>query len=197
MLQPTRLCSKTLIDNIFLNSIEYPAYSGNLTVQLSDNLFQFIILEGFYQELNPKKDNISERNFKNFSKEFYDIMKNTDCDNILMIGKNDPNLSMNNLHLHINNILNVLTPYKKLSKKEFLFLMKKRDKLLFKYSKHKQKNSQVAIALYNKYKGVRNKVTKLKLGYYKKFFDSNKSKLSSIWKGIRSIVHINNTRVRG
>ena len=29
--------------------------------------------------------------------------------------------------------------------------------------------------------------------YYKKFFDSNKSKLSSIWKGIRSIVNINNT----
>ena len=54
VLQPTRLCSKTLIDNIFLNSIEYPASSGNLTVQLSDHLFQFIILEGFYKELNPK-----------------------------------------------------------------------------------------------------------------------------------------------
>ena len=135
-------------------------------------------------------------------------MKNTDWDNILMIGKNDPNLSMNNLHLHINNILNVLAPFKKLSKKELklktkpwinneiLFLMKKRDKLLFKYSKHKQKNSQVAIALYNEYKGVRNKVTKLKrdkLEYYKKFFYSNKSKLLSIWKGIRSIVNINNT----
>ena len=40
-------------------------------------------------------------------------------------------------------------------------------------------------------------VTKLerdnKLGYYKNFFDSNKSKLLSIWKGIRSIVNINNT----
>ena len=106
---------------------------------------------------------------------------------------------MNNLHLHINNILDVLAPFKKLSKKELklktkpwinneiLFLMKKRDKLLFKYSKHKQKNSQVAIALYKEYKGVRNKVTKLKrdnkLEYYKKFFDSNKCKLSSIWKG--------------
>ena len=75
--------------------------------------------------------------------------------------------------------------------------MKKRDKLRFKYSKHKQKNSQVAIALYKEYKGIRNKVTKLKrdnkLEYYKKFFDSNKSKLSSILKGIRSIVNINNT----
>ena len=75
--------------------------------------------------------------------------------------------------------------------------MQKRDKVLFKYSKHKQKNSQEAIALYNEYKAVRNKVTKLKrdnkLEYYKKFFDSNKSKLSSIWKGISSTVNINNT----
>ena len=35
ILQPTRLKSKTLIDNIFINSIEYPSYSGNLTIQLS------------------------------------------------------------------------------------------------------------------------------------------------------------------
>ena len=45
VLQPTRLSSKTLIDNIFLNTIEYSAYSGNLTVQLSDHLFQSIILK--------------------------------------------------------------------------------------------------------------------------------------------------------
>ena len=40
ILQPTRPSSKTLIDNIFLNAIDFPAYSGNLTIQLSDHLFQ-------------------------------------------------------------------------------------------------------------------------------------------------------------
>ena len=35
ILQPTRIKSKTLIDNIFINTIEYPSYNGNLTVQLS------------------------------------------------------------------------------------------------------------------------------------------------------------------
>ena len=55
VLQPTRLCSKTPIDNICLNTIEYSTFSGNLTVQLSDHLFQFIIVEGFYKELIPKK----------------------------------------------------------------------------------------------------------------------------------------------
>ena len=45
-------------------------------------------------------------------------MKSTDWKNILMIDKSDPNLSMNNLHHFINSILDILAPYKKLSKKE-------------------------------------------------------------------------------
>ena len=148
VLQPTRLSSKTLIDNIFLNTIEYSAYSGNLTVQLSDHLFQFIIHEGFHKELTPKKSNTHESNFKNFSeREFNDILKNNVWENILMIDKSDPNLSMNNLHVFINSILDVLASYRKLSKKELNLkskpwindeiqhLMKKRDKLLSKYSK--------------------------------------------------------------
>ena len=42
ILQPTRLAknSKTLIDNIFLNSIEFNTFSGNLTSQILDNLPQ-------------------------------------------------------------------------------------------------------------------------------------------------------------
>ena len=60
--------------------------------------------------------------------------------------------------------------------KETLILMKKRDKLLYKYSKYKLKNSQLAITIYNEYKLIRNQVTKLKrdnkLDYYKKFFNT-------------------------
>ena len=126
-----------------------------------------------------------------------------------MIDKSDLNLSMSNLHHFINSILDVLAPYKKLSKNELKLkskpwinneiqvLMKKRDKLLYKYSKHKLKNSHTAISLCNEYKVIRNKITTMKrvnkLEYYKKFFDSNKNKMSSIWKGIRSIVNISNT----
>ena len=147
---------------------------------------------------------------KNFSEqEFNDIMKSTDWKNILMIDKSDLNLSMSNLHHFINSILDVLAPYKKLSKKELKlkskpwinneiqFLMKKRDTFLYKYSKHKLKNSHTAISLYNEYKVMRNKITTMKcvnkLEYHKKFFDSNNNKMPSIWKGIRSIVNISNT----
>ena len=50
ILQPTRLRSKTLIDHIFFNSLEYHSFSGNLLYELSDHLTQFIILEGFVKE---------------------------------------------------------------------------------------------------------------------------------------------------
>ena len=45
ILQPTRPKSKTLIDNILINTVEYPSHSGNLATQISDHLLQFVILE--------------------------------------------------------------------------------------------------------------------------------------------------------
>ena len=56
IMQPTRLMSKTLIDNIFKNSIDYISFSGNITIQLSDHLFQFVTLQGFFKDLLPKKN---------------------------------------------------------------------------------------------------------------------------------------------
>ena len=52
--------------------------------------------------------------------------------------------------------------------------MKKRDQLLFKYTKHKKNNYELATNLYNEYIIIRNNVTRLKrdskLQYYKKNF---------------------------
>ena len=42
VLQPTRLTSKSLIDNIYFNSLEY-----NLLLELSDEHIEFLILEGY------------------------------------------------------------------------------------------------------------------------------------------------------
>ena len=144
--------SKTLNDNILINSVEYPSHSGNLTVQISDHLLQFVILEGFFKELVPRKINIFERNYQNFTeREFNEALTNMDWDQILSIEGNDPNISMNNLHQHIDYLLDEFAPYKKLSKKEYklkskpwinrniLTEMKKRDKLLHKYCKAKDK----------------------------------------------------------
>ena len=50
VLQPTRLTSKSLIDNIFFNSLEYKSNSGNMFLELCDHLIQFLILEGFVKK---------------------------------------------------------------------------------------------------------------------------------------------------
>ena len=79
------------------------------SIQLSDHLFQFVILEGFYKDLTPRKSKIYERNYKNFSEqEFTDTMAVTDWRNILQLDLNDPNLSMNNVHQYVNNFLDVV-----------------------------------------------------------------------------------------
>ena len=118
VLQPSRLISNTLIDNIFINSVEYLSHSGNLTIQIADHLFQFVLLEGFFKDLLPKKVKIYERNFKNFvDREFNEALNPTNWDEILLINENDPNMALNNFHQHINYLLDEFAPYKKLSKK--------------------------------------------------------------------------------
>ena len=44
IMQPTRFASRSLIDNIFINSIEYMSYRGNITIQISGQLLQFVLL---------------------------------------------------------------------------------------------------------------------------------------------------------
>ena len=202
ILQPTRLVSKTLIDNIFINSIDYTSFSGNLTIQLSDHLFQFTILEGFFKEILPKKINIYGRNFKHFSEqEFNDSLLNTNLAELLNLENGDPNISMNNFHQHINNLLDKLSKKElKLKQRSLInnsiqYHMKRRDNFLRSYTKLNNKESREAQAILKDYKVVKNLVTKMKrdskIEYYKKFFENNKYKVSSIWKGIRIIVNIN------
>ena len=70
--------------------------------------------------------------------------------------------------------------------------MKKRDNLLKMYLKSKVGCNSTVI--YDKYKSIRNEITKLKRDskkkYYKEYFEHNKINLYSTWKGIKSIVKI-------
>ena len=71
------------------------------------------------------------------------------------------------------------------------------DKLLYKYSKLKDKRSEHDRLIHNEFKHIRNDSIKMKreskINYYNNYFEANKSKMSSIWKGIRSIVNLNNS----
>ena len=191
ILQPTRSVSKSLIDNIFFDTIDYPSKSGNLNIQLADHLLQFALLEDFFQPSFRKKHNIKEWNFKHFNKrEFKETIDSIDVYNVLKLNKNDPNFSLENIHNHVHFILDEFAPFKKLNKreiklkskpwisKEILFLMWKRDKLFSKY--HKCKNPTYKPNLFSLYKVIRNEITKLKrdnkIKHYKNFFEVNKKR---------------------
>ena len=85
VLQPTMLVknAKTLIDNIFLNSIEFNSFSDNLISQISDYFPQFLILKDFYHKTLINSNNVFERNYRFFSHdEFKNELKNIPWDNI-------------------------------------------------------------------------------------------------------------------
>ena len=90
ILQPTRYTDKnrsSLIDNIFVNSLDLKATSGNFIAKVSGHMPNFITLE---RKIHiTKKSNILKRNFKNFKESDYikDIKDNFDfvddgCQNI-------------------------------------------------------------------------------------------------------------------
>ena len=62
VLQPARVTdkSKTLIDNIFVNSFEFTTLSGSITHSISDHLIQFVIFEDFITPKLPPKPNQTE-----------------------------------------------------------------------------------------------------------------------------------------
>ena len=66
--QPARIrdSSKTLIDNIFPDTLIENIISGNLTATISDHLRQFIILPNILSNPPSNKSNIYERDWFNF-----------------------------------------------------------------------------------------------------------------------------------
>ena len=86
ILQPTRLGKnyKTLINNIFINTLEFGSYSGNFISQISDDLLQFVILKDFLRKPPSNQSDSFELNYKFFyDDEFKDDLKNIPWQNIL------------------------------------------------------------------------------------------------------------------
>ena len=205
ILQPSRLQSKTLIDNIFFNSIEYQTNSGNILIEISDHLIQFLILEGYSKEKTLPDVNIMKRDFRNFNeREFSESLDIMDWNKICNLELNDPNLSCKNFIDGITYLLDEFAPYKKVTKKELKLMTKPwiskdilkkckdRDSILKQISK--ENNTINKINLRNEYKTLRNEITKNKRdnkkAYYTIYFEKNKNKSSKIWKGIRDLVNL-------
>ena len=113
VLQRTRLHSKTIIDNKFFNSLT--SFSGNLLIEISDYLIQFLILEGFIKERPIPILNIFKRDYSNFyEKEFKEAVDRLDWHAVVDINQKDPNRSLNNFYNSITYLLDEFAPKKRL-----------------------------------------------------------------------------------
>ena len=169
VLQPTRLHSKTLIDNLFFNSLEYTSFSGNLLIEISDRLIQFLILEGFIKEKPITILNIFKRDYSNFNEnEFKEAGDRLDWLSVVDINQKDPNRSLNNIY-NITYLLDEFAPKKRLhgrninSNSNLGLLMKSSNNVkkdfLFKCCT-KENDPIKKDNLYATYKNIRNAITR-------------------------------------
>ena len=206
--RPTRVTSRsrTLIDNIFINSIHDNLTSGNLTTSISDHLPQFVLLPCTSEPL-PKKA-IYRRNFKNFdSQNFILDLLGIDWGKHLQIENNNVDSSMKTFLDIFEALLNRYAPLKKLSNKEIrqkqkpwitpgiLKSIQTRDFLHKKWCT--AKNSTTKHDFETKFKKYRASITSLikisKEDYHKQFFAQNKHDLKKTWEGIKSIINLKST----
>ena len=199
VLQPTRLRSKTLIDNIYFNSLEYCSKSGNILVELSDHLFQFLMLEGFSKKVKMPYSEMYKRDKSNFNDREFDevVIKGTDWESVCAGG-------LESFYDKIIFHLDEMAPFKKVTLKEqrlmskpwitheILNKCKKRDVLL---NEIRKENDAIKKAdLTREYKVLRNRINEEKRqgkrNYYELRFEKNKNKSKDIWKGIRSLVNV-------
>ena len=209
ILQPTRLHFKTLIDNIFFNSLEYQSVSGNLLIEISNHLIQFLILEGFIKGSSLPETNLFKRDFRNFNeREFEETVLKMNSQNICNLQSNDPNLSCNNYFNSITYLLDEFAPFRKVTRNEHKLMLKpwiskdilrkckERDYIL--KSITTEMDPAKKSDLRDDYKKLRNEITRdkrdSKMSYYSSYFEKNKEKSSEIWKGINSLVNIKSSK---
>ena len=168
--QPTHVVgsSATLIDNIFVNSVEFVTVSGNLLCQLADHLLQFLVLKDFRVSYMPKHEQIFKRNYRFFNNnEFKNEINQIEWKTLF--DSHDMNLCFEKFLHILTCVFDDHAPIKKLSKKEkSLFdkpwidnhlrhLMRVRYACFIKYCRAK-KAREKKLKIHAEYKVLRNEV---------------------------------------
>ena len=110
--------SRTLIDNIFTNTVEENSTSGNLECCISDHLAQFLVFpnQRVLQQNNHTK---YKRGYKNLdNNKFKNELQNIDWTTALSINNNDVNQSLENFLNISNSLLDKHAPLKQITKKQ-------------------------------------------------------------------------------
>ena len=111
--QPTRFSNEnrpSLVDNIFINSIEHDTYSGNIISKITDHLPNFMFINNGNQNL-MQRPSIMVREFKNFDKDKFlqDLQTIENFDDA-----QDPNYNYEKFQNHFLKYLEKHAPLKKL-----------------------------------------------------------------------------------
>ena len=171
---PTRIgnTSKTLIDNIFSNSLSNETVSGNISASISDHLPQFSIFPDIFTDYPSPKSNVVERDWDNFNQQNFILdYFELDINHLLNSAPNDVDKSFDTFSSNLNLLLDKHAPYKKISKYKLKLKRKPwiskrikvsidvKNKLLSKYIKAKD---PIAKSLFQqKYKIHRNMLSTL------------------------------------
>ena len=178
--------------------------SGNLTINISDHLAQFLIIPEEYYKFT-KKHNLLKRNYKNFDRDNFilDLLE-INWVNIISVDKNDPNHSFNSFETKIYSLIDTYLPQKKITNKEIKLEFKpwitygicksiqRRDSLYKRFIKAKY--IHIKNGYHVRYKKLRNQIVTLcresKMLHYQQFLTENANNMRNTWKGIKSIINI-------
>ena len=119
--QPTRVRgnSKTLIDSVFSNAISPNVIPGKLTSSTSDHLPQLLIAPNIFFNHTSSKSKMYERDWTKFDQETFILdYFSIDWDQTLCIQSNDIDKFFKSFLDKFNSLLDLRTPYKKLSSKK-------------------------------------------------------------------------------
>ena len=119
ILQPTRVTShsKTLIDDVSTNKLEYNCTSGNITTSISDHFPQFTHIERLTDYTKLKMKKVWKRDYRNFSnQEFLEELGKIDW--VKTLAGTSAEKAFNIFYTAVDDILNVMAPAKLLSRQE-------------------------------------------------------------------------------
>ena len=201
ILKPTRITyhSATLIDNIFFNSLEHHAISGNILCGITDHLPNFLIITKLSNP--PKNFKMYKRDYSRLDNEA--LISEVSKVNWLEVLTNesevsDVNTVFQNFYLCISGIINKHAPLRKLTRKEIKSLSKPwvapgiKASIRLKEKFYKRFLETRNIYFLTKYKFYRNKITQLlkvsKQNYYHNYFIANSKNIKKTWAGIKELI---------
>ena len=199
ILQPTRIINNnksSLIDNIFLNSIEHETVSGNLVSKISDHLPNFI----FCKSSNLKSEGKNRgfyRDFSNFSIDSYihDLRKSQLEEKVNLI--EGVNAQYNTFHEILITNIQKHAPLKWVSRRMYKQRLKPwiskgiLKSISIKNTLYKKFLKTKKYIWYQKYKYYRDLINHLirksKNNYYVAYFEKFQKNSKKLWCGIKDI----------